>query len=43
LRLAAEAGGWLVADVEVSPLPAGADGTAPAFVLAQLQVTAPAR
>ncbi|APE33289.1 hypothetical protein BOX37_04140 [Nocardia mangyaensis] len=42
LRLAAEPGGWLRADVEVSPLPGGADtGAAPAFVLAQLQVTAP--
>ncbi|MFD3744553.1 GAF domain-containing protein [Nocardia sp. NPDC058633] len=38
LRLAAEAGGWLTVDVEVSPLPGG--GAAPAFVLAQLQVTA---
>ncbi|MFD4354850.1 GAF domain-containing protein [Nocardia sp. NPDC058518] len=39
LRLAAESGGWLTVDVEVSPLPSG--GTAPAFMLAQLQVTAP--
>ncbi|MFI7526860.1 GAF domain-containing protein [Nocardia salmonicida] len=39
LRLAAEAGGWFTVDVEVSPLPSG--GAAPAFVLAQLQVTAP--
>ncbi|TCJ94382.1 hypothetical protein DFR71_4981 [Nocardia alba] len=38
LRLAAEAGGWLTVDVEVSPLPGG--GAAPAFLLAQLQVTA---
>ncbi|WP_278264936.1 GAF domain-containing protein [Nocardia sp. AG03] len=41
LRLAAENGGWLTADVEVSPLP-GSD-VVPAFVLAQLQVTAPPR
>lgn len=42
LRLAAESGGWLVADVEVSPLPGGTEaGAAPAFVLAQLQLTAP--
>lgn len=39
LRLAAENGGWLTADVEVSPLP-GSD-VVPAFVLAQLQVTTP--
>ncbi|MFE3545517.1 GAF domain-containing protein [Nocardia sp. NPDC059177] len=39
LRLATEQGGWLVADVEVSPLPG--NGVAPAFVLAQLQVTTP--
>ncbi len=39
LRLAANDGGWLIVDVEVSPLPGG--GTEPAFVLAQLQVTAP--
>ncbi|MGW6122178.1 GAF domain-containing protein [Nocardia sp. NPDC055165] len=38
LRLAAEAGGWLTVDVEVSPLPGG--GAAPAFLLAQVQVTA---
>ncbi|MFC4377476.1 GAF domain-containing protein [Nocardia halotolerans] len=37
LRLAAEAGGWLVVDVEVSPLPGGTG--APAFVLAQLQLS----
>lgn len=41
LRLAAESGGWLLADVEVSPLPAGGGTAGPAFVLAQLQVTAP--
>lgn len=40
VRLAAEPDGWLVADIEVSPLPAG-DGAEPVFVLAQLQVTAP--
>ncbi|MFE6923324.1 GAF domain-containing protein [Nocardia sp. NPDC057663] len=39
VRLAAEPGGWLVADIEVSPLPAG--GAAPDFVLAQLQVNTP--
>ncbi|MFD3507609.1 GAF domain-containing protein [Nocardia sp. NPDC058666] len=39
LRLAAEEGGWLTVDVEVSPLPDG--GAVPAFMLAQLQVTAP--
>ncbi|MGY0503294.1 GAF domain-containing protein [Nocardia sp. FBN12] len=39
LRLAAVDGGWLTVDVEVSPLPGG--GAAPAFMLAQLQVTAP--
>ncbi|WP_336085325.1 GAF domain-containing protein [Nocardia sp. SSK8] len=41
LRLAAENGGWLTADVEVSPLP-GSD-VVPTFVLAQLQVTTPPR
>ncbi len=38
LRLAADDGGWLTVDVEVSPLPGG--GAEPAFMLAQLQVTA---
>ncbi|MFE1593187.1 GAF domain-containing protein [Nocardia sp. NPDC058705] len=37
LRLAAEDGGWLTVDVEVSPLPGG--GAAATFVLAQVQVT----
>ncbi|MEV0684085.1 GAF domain-containing protein [Nocardia sp. NPDC050378] len=38
LRLATEWGGWLVADVEVSPLPgAPGDGT-PLFVLAQVRL-----
>lgn len=39
LRLAADNGGWLTVDVEISPLPGG--GAAPAFMLAQLQVTGP--
>lgn len=39
LRLAADDGGWLTVDVEVSPLPGSDD--VPAFMLAQLQVTAP--
>ncbi|MFC4124767.1 GAF domain-containing protein [Nocardia rhizosphaerae] len=39
VRLAAETGGWLVADVELTPLPAGVDGDVPSFVLAQLQIS----
>ncbi|WP_280305394.1 hypothetical protein [Nocardia neocaledoniensis] len=40
--LATETDGWLVADVELTPLPAGAEaGAAPLFVLAQLQITPP--
>ncbi|GGK57267.1 GAF domain-containing protein [Nocardia camponoti] len=39
LRLSTESGGWLTADVEVSPLPGGGRDDIPAFVLAQVQVT----
>lgn len=42
VRLATETDGWLVTDVELTPLPAGAEGgAAPLFVLAQLRVTPP--
>ncbi|KAF0848319.1 GAF domain-containing protein [Nocardia caishijiensis] len=42
LRLATESGGWLVADVEVSPLPGAPGDGAPLFVLAQVRL-APAQ